>query len=330
MTPMTHERCSELLRAYVQGDIAPDERAEVSAHLDACDACRHEEAGLRSLLATEPGSLDERERAHLRDAVMSAIAASDEETAPSLHKLQRPSKAAFVQPVTNWRARVAGGLAAAAVVVIAGVFYLGGGFSGEDSGDTAGGADGDRSTQQLSRESASTEDRAGNAIPAAGADAESEEFKDSGAGGATTTEGFAEPAPTFIGIERRYTNARLDRLGRRGLQLVLFSRAYDTDDTARLRNDFVDRVATSAARRAGQAAADQVRDCAGVVLDGEATALPAFGALGRLDGRDVLVLGFAWSEGGSGSLDDYMLWTWRRGSCDSLTDYRTGSIRPAD
>lgn len=334
MTPMTHERCSELLAAYVQDEIAPDDGAEVRAHLDGCDACRHEEAGLRSLLATESGSLDERERTQLRGAVMSAIAASDEEPVPSLHEL-RPAKGAVAAPTRNWRAGLAGALAAAAVVIVAGVFYLGGGLAGQDTMESAGQDGGGDTRPQRSRQSRSNagEDRKGKELPAAAPDEESDELQGNTAvgsvGGTTaTSEGFAEPIPAFIGVERRYTNRRLKHAGQRGLQLVLFSRAYDTRDSARLRDGFVDRLAQSAARRAGDAAADQVRDCAAVVLDGEDTALPAFGAFGRRGGDDVLVLGFAWNDSGSGPLDQYMLWTWQRGSCDSLVDYRSGSIKP--
>ena len=337
MTPMTHERCSELLAAYVQDEIAPTDRAEVSAHLGDCDACRHEEAGLRILLATESGSLDERERAHLRSGVMSAIAASDEAQVTSVYELQRSSKPAGSK--RNWRAAVAGGLAAAAVVIIAAVFYTGGGFSGADGGLETAGEDGEGDTvQPAGRGSDRDEDnktRANKAPPANAAVEQLQGGSDTtGAGAGTTTEatadGFVAPVPSFIAAERRYTNSRLKHAGQRGLQLVLFSRAYDTDDTVRLRDEFVDRLARSAARRAGDVAADQVRDCAAVVLAGEDTALPAVGAFGRRDGDDVLVLGFAWSDSGSGRLDHYMLWTWRRGSCDSPVDYRSGPIKPAN
>ena len=332
MNPMTHERCSELLTSYVHDEIAPDDRAEVRAHLDGCDACRHEEAGLRALLATESGSLDERERTHLRGAVMSAIAASEEEPVPSLFKMQRPAKGAVAQPKRNWRAGLAGAVAAAAVVIVGAVFYLGGGLAGQDTMESGGQDDGD--TQQLTQESRSNDEGpAGKEIPAAAPDQAPQGVQGGSAGGDTgsttaTSEGFAEPVPAFIGVERRYTNRRLKHAGQRGLQLVLFSRAYNTRDSSRLRDGFVDRLAQSAARRAGEVAADQVRDCAAVVLAGEDTALPAFGAFGRRGGDDVLVLGFAWRESGSGPLEDYMLWTWRRGSCDSPIDYRSGAIKP--
>lgn len=316
MTPMTHEQCSELLAPYIEGDLAAPESAEVGAHLSGCDPCRHEEAGLRALMAGATGALNERERAQLRAGVMTAI--SKPEEVPSLYKLQRPAPAVFVPPRTNWKARAAGAMAAAAgVILVAGLFYLGsGGLSGDDAATqkTGGGDIGrNQAPEGLERELGGLEDNAGG-----------------GGGSAVTTEGFAAPVPAFIRVERRYDDARLTRLGERGLQLVLFRRAYTADDAPRLQQDFVDRLAASAARRAGEAAADQVRACAAVVLAREETVLPAFGALGRLEDHDVLVLGFAWSEEPSGPMDRYMLWTWPRGSCDSPLDYRSGSIKPAN
>ena len=328
MTPITHERCSEALAAYIGGELPAPEAQDVRAHLEGCPACRGEEAGLRALIATEPGTLTESERTRLRSGVMASLEAPSE--APSLYKLQRPARADTRQK-TNWRARAAGAMAAAAgIILVAGLFYLGaGGIGGQDeAGMDAGGDTAERSQNREGPVPAAVEDR-GDADAAA--DAAVEELESAaGAGGDGTTatsQGFAAPLPAFLSGDRRYNNARVRKLGERGLQLVLFRRAYTADDVPRLQEDFVDQLVRSAARRAGEPAGDQVRDCAEVVLSREETALPAFGALGRREDQDVLVLGFAWSNENSGRLDRYMIWTWPRGSCDSPLDFRSGSIK---
>ena len=53
---MTHERYAELLNDFVDDRLTPELRTELEAHLDQCAECRHEVAGLRSLLV-EAGRL---------------------------------------------------------------------------------------------------------------------------------------------------------------------------------------------------------------------------------------------------------------------------------
>lgn len=335
MTPITHEQCSEALAAYIGGELPAPEAEAIRSHLDGCGSCRGEEAGLRALMAgdTEPGGwageLSESERARLRSGVMASIATSGESS--SLYKLQRPARDPHREP-TNWRARMAGAMAAAAgIVLVAGLFYLGaGGVGGQDEGGAQTGlSDGGGDTAERNEiQQATSEVQDADAAADAGV-GELESAAGTGSGTTTSSEGFVAPMPAFLGGERRYNDARVQKLGERGLQLILFRRAYTADDVSRLQEDFVDRLANSAARRAGEAAAEQVRDCARVVLAREETALPAFGAFGRRENRDVLVLGFAWSDDSS-RLERYMVWTWARGSCDSPLDFRSGTIKPAN
>jgi anti-sigma factor RsiW len=91
---MTHERIEELLSAYIEGELAAGEKAEVEAHLAGCAEC----AGLAALM---------------RETLAAAAAFPEVEPSPELLAglyaipEMRPAKKRLLQPVFDWLARPA-------------------------------------------------------------------------------------------------------------------------------------------------------------------------------------------------------------------------------
>jgi hypothetical protein len=91
---MTHERIEELLSAYLEGELAEDEKAEVEAHLAGCAEC----AGLAALM---------------RETLAAAAAFPEVEPSPELlaglYAIPETKKARkpFFRPVFDWLARPA-------------------------------------------------------------------------------------------------------------------------------------------------------------------------------------------------------------------------------
>jgi hypothetical protein len=75
----------------------------------------------------------------------------------------------------------------------------------------------------------------------------------------------------------------------------------------------------------------QVEECIASVegTSGSLSPVPYYGALAELDGREVLVLSFAWdgSSDDKDELDSYMIYAWPRGGgCDFPVMYQAGSF----
>lgn len=106
MTTRDHDlEWSERLQDWLDGDLAPDERAVVEAHADSCDTCREQLAALRALddalaAAASHPSLDER-----FDARLFAHIASDDEArrAAAREQLQQEIEAGLAKLARDWR-----------------------------------------------------------------------------------------------------------------------------------------------------------------------------------------------------------------------------------
>ncbi len=70
---LTHERCSELLTAYLSGELDPDQHRLVEDHLEHCAQCSDERAGLVALRSATDEGLTGDERAMLRAGVLDAV-----------------------------------------------------------------------------------------------------------------------------------------------------------------------------------------------------------------------------------------------------------------
>lgn len=303
MTTMDHDRCSELLGAYVRGELDASERDPVDAHLATCAECRAERAGLVALLGSgDTDPLTEMERARLRRAVLAA--GQPDEVTPVAE-----TPPSWAEARGNRLLQVLG--TAALLVMIGGFIYAtgltGGGMGGMDSAEDGSGGGGDEAPAATSDEALEAE-----------------------AGGGTSRSSAQDlaggPRPTFRRSLGEITGRRLNQLGREGLPLVMFSRAYGVEDVSGLQADFRDELAAAADPHS-----DTVRECSDLVTEAFPASLPAYGALAeldKLDGDEILVLAFAWTDQPSGPLDQSMVWGWPLGNCDQPVEYFKNVIRP--
>ncbi len=315
--PIDHQRCSELLGAYVAAELSERERAAVESHLASCSECEQERVALVALVALVAGDVEplgDDERARLRERVGAALAPARGDVigiAPA-----RGRQARWGQVV---------GIAASVVLLVAGLFYVG--TQGLGGGD-------DEAATGLSEEEAPAVEDAGagrGARPAskdqtrfeAGqADAETEEESAAALG---ATAGGPEPGPLFDARAGRVTERDLTRLGRRGAPFVSYAATYTVSDALARRDAFLDDLVALAP---DSATGDDIQACSERVFSGAVDAiLPAYGALGRLHQEEALILGYAWSDRSEGPLYRWMFWAWSPGDCDGLnTLYQTGRI----
>ena len=71
--PIDHALCSELLGPYLRGELDEARRAALEAHLQSCNECAVEQAGLQALLAPAGAPLSRLERVRLRRAVAGRV-----------------------------------------------------------------------------------------------------------------------------------------------------------------------------------------------------------------------------------------------------------------
>lgn len=282
-----HDRVSERLPLWLSGELSPFEAGEIRAHLDSCERCSQELAALRALRGNEPRPLDDLERKRLLDSVRAGLRGRPPSEARDAGA-RRSQKGANLAP---WL----GAAALVAVIAIGVAAALGVGVSG-------GG---------------------GNMTRSGGAEVATQGEDD----GAQERAGAAAPAPRFDRNAGALTRAGLRRIGRRsvGLRAAVAFAAPGSNGEA----------PGSSRRRAvralvGRAPADvsaQVRSCARVALaEQDFPLLPVYGGLGTLDGDNVLVLGFVWTNRRGGRLDRFQMWAWPRGSCGVPVAYESGPI----
>jgi anti-sigma factor RsiW len=318
-----HERCSELLAQYVREELDRATTETVRRHLETCAECSQEHQGVRYLLGPDPDPLTDDEKTRLDRALRAALtpaggqaalaraasrAGGDESAAQRTYTRRgRPSiELASIAPARRGKARrrLAAALAAAAVVVLFGGLYVAARLSG---GIGAGGG----SAQVVAAKT--SENRGAAAASQGGANKLASEP------GSTR----APQKPVFVGPVGDLSARDIRRTGRSGAGFVSFARDYTVGGARHLRRPFL------ADLGAGAPASNrkQIEACARVVFRSEHYALlPAYGATGRVDGRDVLALGFVWTPKTKGHLDRYMIWAWPNGSCATPIAYQAGFI----
>lgn len=308
--PIDHERCSELLAPFVRHELDPDLAAEVATHLQTCPECSQERIALEALLPGDVSPLTELERAGLRRIVLAEAVPLPE---------QGPGEAATAPPSRG--ARLYQVLAAAAVFALIGGFAylgLGGGMGGGDSAES--GSSSSDESRGADREGPLpvAEDNAESAVQGTSSGA--------GAAGSSLEARMPAPSPTFVADLGLVDEKRLDKLGRSGLPLVMFSRAYRTDDVAQRQTRFIERVADQAPTARG----DDIRTCGGGITQQFPNTLLAYAALAEFENRgDILVLAFAWTDEEAGPLERSMVWAWSIGDCDGIpVHYSNNVIRP--
>jgi hypothetical protein len=305
MTPsIDHATCSARLGAYLAGRLGPSEAAEVERHLQVCRDCGDERRALAILQGLEVDPLTDSERARLHAAVEAAVAA-------------RPGAASLDQRL-RWRARLAPALAAAAVFVVlavgaAYVFTAGGQGAQVGAGGEAGGAQdaGSSAGGRAGRKAAAPRQAAKESDQAA-------------PGGRAALESRFALVPRFDPSVGSLSPVRLRRIGRRSPVFRAAADTYTVRDADRLGDDFVSRLA----EQAPPEVAAQLQSCAASVDAVRPRALAVYAAVGRLENRKTLVVGFIRPERGSNRLNGYEIRAWRQGSCDAILELQEGPVSP--
>lgn len=310
-----HDFPVQLIAPYARGELSPEESGFVAAHLAVCEDCRAELRGVEALVgAAPPDALGDLERAALHRAVLAET---------------RGERAVPARRGLGERIAPALGAAALLAVLVVGAVQLSSGLGGGDDAGDAG------SGQALE---ADIEDLAGEPLglaPAPGVSrgsvsdgaAATEEGAVAGGGSegredtASTTSTFSDPPPeelAFNGSPAPYFEPGQRVLSEEALRVLGSSRdPFDGYSRAYGAASVTDRERSSRIQALADASFDPqvVEDCSRAPLAGDPNALPAYGAIGTFDDREVLVLGFATAP--SGALDRYDLWVWPLGDCSS-------------
>jgi hypothetical protein len=296
--PMTHERCSELLRGYVRGELAGDVADEVRAHLAGCADCRAEEAAAAALVEA-PEVMDDVERARLHRALAQELFAS----------AANADVAAAGAAEPPWRRWIVPALGSAAAVLVVVLVLASGGISITGGEDADQGGSAPAGIDRLEEGADRAEDAgAGGGSEAFGTTEEEEmELEDAEPDAARAV--AAGPRPEFDADAGTLTVPELSATGRSSDLFRSFAARYTLADVPALDDEFLKVLA----RAAGTAGSD-VRKCA-ATLPQDGTLLPAYGALGEYEGEDALVVGFVTSDAASAALDRYLMWIWPRDSC---------------
>jgi hypothetical protein len=252
--------------------------------------CTECAAELRSIMALRAGDepMTDIERARLHRGIAAELG---DVIAPA----REPSR---------FKARLATALGAAALLAVFGVAVVSLGTGGGD--DDSGAASG--TSNQLTDRAA--EGGGGEAADAVGPEVAAE---------------APRPRPSYDDDAGRLTATKLRKIGEKSVTLNSFELAYSAADATALKDEYV----SDLAGQAGAPVESLIRSCAQKVYEAQPyAALPAFAARGTLEGREALVLGFAWTDDPVGPLDQFMLWTWPESSCDAPIDYRAGQIGP--
>ena len=296
MSRTEHERCSELLAAYLDEALDEREYAWVTAHLDSCSECRNEIAGLR-VLRGPMTPLNDVERARLHRDVFHELGLMTGET----------------KPARRWAERAPQLLGAVATValLLGGLVYLGNGMGGGD--DSAGSiAGGDGGGDQGAESFDSLED--GDGTTSAGVAPETGRVK-----------GLPAPEANYESDLGTVEDRALRKLGRGSRTFKAFT-GVEVPAAKQLRSPFLN----SLVDQAPEETSEQLRECATEVLNQLPRAVATYAAPARYGDppRPVLVIGFAYSFTEAGFLDQYQLWIYPRGSCDFPMNYVGGQIRP--
>ncbi|HYO60321.1 MAG TPA: zf-HC2 domain-containing protein [Actinomycetota bacterium] len=305
--PMNHDRCSELLRGYLAGELSHDEAQGVRAHLAGCEDCRAEERTLVAVGAAPVVPMDDLERARLHRAL-----------AQELFTPRANADVTGGGGAPRWTKWIAPAFAGAAV--IAGVFAMTtGGGTDESTSFGADSAEGGAAPEALEDSQANTESGGGGGRTRAGPD--SEVSHDAAASsGEESAYLMQSPAPEFVGDLGSTTTRELSATGRSGEVFRSAAAAHRASEGDEVYDDLLGRLV----KQAGDAG-DEVDECA-ATLPQDGSILPAYGGLARYDDRDVLVLGFVTNDPGTDELGRYLLWVWERGSCEQPLDTLFGRI----
>jgi hypothetical protein len=316
---MDHERCGELLLPHVRGELDETTAREVDEHLVRCSECRAERDGLDALLAEPVEPLTDLERAALHRDLRSRV------SVPAGTGAQRKDRLAWLPSAL--------GVAALLLAVVVGMQISGGGGDDEAALENAGsGADlaapdgprpvtltlssrGVRESEVASEEVLESDTARGEEEPPS-SEAAPDSLDDAVSG--------QDSGYTITSRDRLTVEDRLTAYARTSPVFTRFARTYTVEDVDSLTDPFINDLAAEAP----PGAAVQVTECADLVVTSrEFPTLPAAAAHGKFRGHPSLLLGFVWTQEESGPLDNYVLYVWPTGSCDSPAHSQSGRIR---
>jgi hypothetical protein len=296
MEAMDHARCSELLPALERGELDAPVAATVTDHLDGCEDCRLELAGLRALHRSRVEPMTAQER----DQVRARIAAAIDE--PAEQEVLVPSSR------RGFWARLApalGGIAVAAVV-LTGVVMSG----GDDTGFQAGDADGGGSGGAGGTEDSVTSGAESAAEPAQAADGALAYY--AGDIGKVTQRDLARS------VRRQSEVTALDS----GRTMAPLSGGGKARNAEQVWKSNLSALQTQVDATTG----DQLAECTRNVRNNLTYPIvPIYAATAELDGRPILLIGFRWGQAAQRDLDEYMLWAWPIGDCSIPVFYGSGT-----
>lgn len=315
---MTHDRCSELLRGYVRGELPREVAGEVREHLGTCADCRAEEQAVAALAvndAVDARPLDDVERARLHRGLAQELFLSRANT----------DVAGAGSGGRRWVRWIAPAAAAAAVVGAVVVMTLGGGvddagiapLSQQDGGADAGAGGGVEDSSEALE--AHADDKPGRHRSSSSAAVTGEA---AGAGGEQADfAGPDAPRPVFDPDRGKLTDAELAEIGR-GHPFDEYANAYEPSDGPGLYDRSLDVL-----KKEAVGIGPQIDECA-ATLPQDGSIVPVYATVGQYDGRNALVLGFVSSDPGSRELDRFLMWVWEMDDCEQPIDTLFGRIGP--
>lgn len=322
---MDHERCSELLLPFLQGELDPDSSRQVEEHLSACDDCRKEHGGLAALFAEPVEPLNDLEKASLHRNLREEISI--------------PAGTAQERARLSWLPQALG-VAALLLVVVVGIQYFGevggddeAGSEAVEGADLAAPEGPDPVTLKLTSSGVQKADPISAGAGAGAAVEPDEEAPSEAAPDAAQDLGQESEEPTSDS-SNQYTvrmnagvESALKTYARTSPTFTRFAETYRAEDVEALAPAFIAELADGAP----EGSAVQVTQCANLVVTSrEFPTLPAAAAHGVFRKEDSLLLGFVWTEQETGPLDNYVIYVWPVGGCESPTHSQSGRIRTGD
>lgn len=311
MNEMTHERCSELLRAFVSDELDTGVSDDVRHHLAGCEECRLELTALEAMAGPAIEPLNGTERDTLTQAVRAAIST--------------PPRATFAERFGRRFAPAVGAVAFIAIAIIGFVILPRSNDSpqeisapqlqtaNEAADDDAAGGGVDRST------STTMEADSGAGSTGSG----------TGAGTTSDTADHGQAAPALNSAKEAGVGFTLE--GRMAFEVQRQSFARHGLDVRSLvprgvpQGEVADAFAYDLADSAPNGRiARLVRDCSERTVSTSPHPLIPTSAAYYSD--DVLVISFVWLESSTTSLN-YEIWGWTNGRCDHVSPiYRRGLV----
>ncbi|MDQ3770861.1 MAG: zf-HC2 domain-containing protein [Actinomycetota bacterium] len=327
-SPLSHERCSELLLVYVTDELDAEERTSVENHLEHCAQCSAERAGLLGLRSGPAEPLSEDERVVLRASVLAAARGSEPAEGPLADEHD-----AVIVPLGGRRARAAKYVGIAALLAVLAVGFAYGGFLGGSADDSAGDAGSaapeaveggeardERVAGQAEGGAESEEEPTTSEAPEAQDDSGDDEI-DSGdeSEGERSSELVAETEPVFTGDEGDLDGDELGDLAK-GRRFRLLNRAT----SVRVPDEDTDAALEALVESSPAELVAPVNNCGLAALDElDEQALPVYGATATVDGQEAVVIGLVTGES---SLDRFLVVAFELDDCTTILNSSEGPI----